>query len=169
LNALQKAVVKLQKEIAKKLEPLLPKAPEGWEASEMDAQTMATFGDGDGGMMFMRHYTRASDNSMVSITLMNSENDVKYLKENVKTLKDPEMLKTINAEPNRQTRIDAKDGWDMIIRNVKEENPYAEVEAVSDAVTLRINVSNGGEELLKEFLGKCDLKGLAETFKPPKK
>lgn len=163
--ALQEAIAQMQKQQEKGLASFFPKAPDGWEAGEIDTQS-ATFGTGKGSESFTtlnRTYTRKTDQMEVQVSLVNSPQLVESHKAMAEAYKNPAMLKELNADGNKNKMIE-RDGWIGWLTVSKDDN--ATITAFNKSYVLTITVDKPDEAVLNSFWMAIDVKGLAGSLSP---
>jgi hypothetical protein len=166
LDALQKATAAIQAKVAVSLEGFIPEPPGGWKAEPVESQS-ASYTAGTETIRvntIKRTYTREADACEVTVTITNMPEQVKAMREVMRTYKDPQLQALAKLDPNQTLRIEEKDGWTLLTK--VEKDGKAEITAATDSLLLQLECSLADEKPLREILGKLNLKGLAAAGQP---
>lgn len=176
MSSLQEAISLIQRSAEKGLAAYFPKAPEGWKASKLDSQSLSTGGSDNGGgswTTLSQNFTREKDPLKVTVTLANSPQLIQAQKGMLAAFKNPEMLKAMNADPNRQVKLIEQDGWVGLRQITKgkggSDKGRGEVTVYTDSCVLTMQVDSDDQAVLETFWKSIDLKGLAGAAPKSKK
>lgn len=166
IAALQDAITAMQKSQQKGLASFFPKAPAGWTAKELESNSMTMQGTDskDGNTSYTQlaqEFVRTSDDLQVKITLTNASFLVAAQADVIKTYKNPEILKALNAEDKNKISVIEQDGWTgwrMI-----EKDSHAEITAFCGSCLLTIRVEKDDPTVLDTFWKAINLKGIAAS------
>jgi hypothetical protein len=169
VSQLQAAISAIQATLQKSMSAIFPKAPEGFEAGEIDTSAGST---SSGGSSFAvinlsRTYTSKADNGpSVTITLTSSKEMIAAQKAMLETLKSPEMVKAMQASGETFKPVE-QDGW-VGMRHISKEGP-AEIIVFSKTCMLNVKVDKADAKTLDQFWKLIDLKSLPADVAEPKK
>ena len=176
MSSLQEAIAMIQKSTEKGLAAFFPKAPEGWDASKLDSQSLSTGGSDNGGgswTTLSQNFTRKKDPLKVTVTLTNSPQLIQAQKGMLAAFKNPEMLKALNADPNHQVKLIEQSGWVGLRQITKgkgqDDKGKGEIAVYSDSCVLTLQVDSDDQAVLDTFWKSIDLKGLAAASPKSKK
>jgi hypothetical protein len=168
--ALQDAIAIIQQSQSKGLAGYFPKAPEGWEAGQLESNSVSSGSGGEVMTMttLSQKFTRKSDSLEVKVTLTNSPQMIQPQKTMLDNLKNPQILAAMNQDPDHKMKLVDREGWAGWQSITKDGQ--AEMAAFNGANLLNINVDKDDEKVLNQFWSAIDLKGLAApaTSKPAK-
>lgn len=157
ITSLQEAIQLIQKSTSKGLGSYFPKPPAGWEAGEIESNSIA--GGGKDGLTLTqvtRTYRKGDDLS-VTITLCTSPQMVEGQKAMLDAFKNPAMQASLLGEG---IKLFDKDGWSGWTKAPKDSD--AALTAFCKGCLLTITVNKADEKILQQFIGLMDFKAMAE-------
>jgi hypothetical protein len=163
---LQQAVALMQQSLQKGLAAFFPKAPQGWQAGKVESSAVAatgTGGEGGSWTQVSRRYTRQADKLAVTVTMTNAPHLIQAQQGLSGMYRNPQMLQTLNRDPNRKVELVQAPGWFGWI--IIEKGKRAQAAAFCKGCLLTVEVPKDDEPLLKTFWSAIDLKGLAAAGK----
>lgn len=174
----QQAVEKLQEAIAlieqsqkTGLASFLPPVPEGWEANEVDSQSMSFAAGGESGSQFLQitreYWPVAPDGSKgtrVSVSITNAPAMVQAQKAAAAVYKNPQILESMRSDPNRQ--VDLIEEGDWFGWKIVEEGQQGTVTAFCNSCLVTVNGNDA--KTVEKIWGGFDLKGLSKSARPSK-
>jgi hypothetical protein len=160
IAALQDAIGMIQKSTAKGLGNFFPQAPAGWEAGELETQSIAGAGNGKETINYttMTRTYRKGEELSVTISLNTSPLLAEAQKSVMEAYKNPAAKA---AMEQAGVKLFDKDGWSGWTKVEKDND--AEMTAFCKSLLLNIKVDKADEKVLQQFIGLMNLKALAES------
>ena len=160
---LQQAITAIQSSRQKGLAALFPKAPEGWQADEIQSQS-GSFSSGKDASSYVhltRTYTRkqGENNLTVTMTILNIPQLLEAQQQAAQTYRNPEFLKMINQQGDQKVEAFEQDGW--FVWTVVQKDQDANLSAFGKGAMITLQVSKDDGSVLKTFWKGIDLKAFA--------
>jgi hypothetical protein len=168
IQKLQKAINLIQRSAEKGLLSFLPAPPEGWKADAPKSHS-GSWGGGESAIQWTeasRDYRRESDGLRVEVTLSDSPQIIQGQLQALKVYENPQMLRMMNQDPNREIALIDADGWKGW--TVTEKGKRAQTMAICRSVMVRIEVGRDDAKARDVFWNALDRKGIAAAVTPPK-
>ncbi len=171
VERLHEAIARIEQSQKIGLASHLPPVPKGWDAGEVDSQSMSFAAGGQSGSQFLQirrdYWPVESDGSKgprVNVTITNAPMMVQAQKAASAVYKNPQFLKSMQADPNRKVELVEEGewfGWKII---EKEKQGTVTAFCNNCLVTVNGDENSGVETIWKGF----DLEGLAKSSTPEK-
>ena len=158
IDLLQKAIGALQSIEKAGLSGLLPDPPDGWSATEPQAQS-GNWGSGAQAFQWTtanRRYTHENEGTQVEITITNSPQLVTAQQQTIAAFKNPQLAKLLRQQQGQKLDIFDDRGWSGYSAK-EEEPPGGNLIAIKEKTLITIRVHGGPATHLDVFWKKMNL------------